>query len=317
MNQTVPTERNAAKRRKSPAVSAVTLALASLLAAPPALLVSVERAAALSEIKREEPPPEDSAQAPNQAAPNRSAPAQPSPDQPAAPDQPAVEVPLPDPINRIPAPDEDAEPEPDVPQDAAPGDNADPDDADPDSGTPPSSQVTPDNADPRGELARPDVDPDAPLPAVEYDMEKLPEPVRRMRSLLLEACQSGDIEKLRPLIGTGKSAPLLSLTDDVPDPLSFLKSEAGDPDGREMLAIMEEVLNAGYVHLNAGKPEELYVWPYFFGLPLDKLTPRQTVELFKILTAGDYEEMKTYGSYIFYRLGITPNGEWAFFVAGE
>ena len=46
-------------------------------------------------------------------------------------------------------------------------------------------------------------------------------------------------------------------------------------------------------------------------------TPRQKVELFKIVTAGDLEDMKQFGTYIFYRVGITPEGRWAFFVAGE
>lgn len=166
-------------------------------------------------------------------------------------------------------------------------------------------------------IARPDVDPNAPLPAVEYDLTKLPEPVQRMRQMLVDVAVSGDIEKMRALVGTGARAPLLSLSEETPDPIVYLKSQAGDEAGREILAIMEEVLNAGYVHLNAGTPEELYVWPYFFGMPLDKLTPRQTVELFKIITGGEYEEMSQIGSYVFYRLGITPNGEWAFFVTGE
>jgi hypothetical protein len=41
------------------------------------------------------------------------------------------------------------------------------------------------------------------------------------------------------------------------------------------------------------------------------------VELFKIVTAGDYEDMKTYDAYVFYRVGITSQGRWAFFVAGD
>ena len=41
------------------------------------------------------------------------------------------------------------------------------------------------------------------------------------------------------------------------------------------------------------------------------------MELFKIVTAGDYDEMENYGSYIFYRVGITPEGRWVFFLAGE
>ena len=68
------------------------------------------------------------------------------------------------------------------------------------------------------------------------------------------------------------------------------------------------MLNAGYVHVDAGTPQELYVWPYFFALPLDKLDARQRVELFKIVTAGDYDDMKQFGAYIFYRVGITPTG---------
>lgn len=180
----------------------------------------------------------------------------------------------------------------------------------------PSEQVEP--AKPGdGGLTNPRVDPDQPAPEVLYDLGKLPEPVRRMHDLIVEACKSGDIEKLRPLIGTGDSMTQLSLTDIDGDAIAFLKGLSGDSEGQEILAIMEEVLNAGYVHLDAGTPQELYVWPYFFALPLDKLDARQRVELFKLVTAGDYDDMKQFGAYIFYRLGITPEGLWTFFVAGD
>ena len=256
---------------------------AALLATP--LAVSVNHAWALSEIKREEIPP------PGQTPDAKTT-------TPPAETQPGTEVPMPDPISPA-APDagEITEPQPENPD--LPGVNPD---------------VTPDE---EGGIARPDVDPNAPPPPVEYDVEKLPEPVRRMRNLLIEACKSGDIEKLRPLIGTGDRAPQLSLTETPDDPVAFLKAASGDDAGREVLAIMEEVLDAGYVHLNAGTAEDIYVWPYFFGLALDKLDPRQRVELYKIITAGDYDEMVTFNTYIFYRLGITPAGEWAFFVTGE
>ncbi|MER9300322.1 hypothetical protein NKI38_28175 [Mesorhizobium sp. M0621] len=168
-----------------------------------------------------------------------------------------------------------------------------------------------------GGVTRPRVDPDTPVPEVVYDLGKLPEPVRRMHDLIVEACKGGDIEKLRPLIGQGDSMTQISLTDIDGDAIAFLKGLSGDPDGQEILAILEEVLNAGYVHLDAGKPEELYVWPYFFALPLDKLDAKQRVELFKIVTAGDFDDMKQFGAYIFYRVGITPSGQWTFFVAGD
>jgi hypothetical protein len=109
----------------------------------------------------------------------------------------------------------------------------------------------------------------------------------------------------------------LSLGEIEGDPIAFLKGLSGDKEGQEILAIMEEVLNAGYVHVDVGTPQELYVWPYFFALPLDKLNAKQRVELFKIVTAGDYDDMKQFGAYIFYRVGITPAGQWTFFVAGD
>jgi hypothetical protein len=191
----------------------------------------------------------------------------------------------------------------------------------PDPIQPPSSkQQSDDNktAPPQdGGITSPHVDPDAPLPQIEYDLAKLPEPVRRLHDLIITACEGGDIEKIRPLIGTGDGATQLSLTEVDGDAIEFLKGLSGDPDGQEILAILEEVLNAGYVHLDAGTPQELYVWPYFFAMPLDKLDARQKVELFKLVTASDYDDMKQFGAYIFYRVGISPQGHWAFFVAGD
>lgn len=164
--------------------------------------------------------------------------------------------------------------------------------------------------------AQPD-DPDLPLPEILTDLSLLPRPVQRMRELILEACESGDIEALRRLIGTGVDITQLSLGGIEGDPIDFLREISGDGEGHEILAILQEVLEAGYVHMDAGTPNELYVWPYFFAYPLDKLNARQRVELFRLVTAGDYEDMKAFGGYNFYRAGISPEGQWVFFVAGD
>ena len=208
----------------------------------------------------------------------------------------------------------------DLPPPSLPGGTATPPNIpppDPIPGTPPDAAEPQDDDGGPGNLARPEVDENGPLPEIIYNLDRLPEPVRRMHDRIVEATKSGDIEKLRPLIGFGEDATQLSFGGVEGDPIAFLKSLSGDPEGQEILAIMEEVLNAGFVHLEAGTPNELYVWPYFFGVPLDKLDPRQRVELFKIVTAGDYEDMKTFGTYIFYRVGIDPEGRWSFFVAGD
>ncbi len=160
-------------------------------------------------------------------------------------------------------------------------------------------------------------DTEEPVPDVLYDAALLPDPVARMRELIMEACLSGDIERLRPLIDGGEDGTQFSFGEGVGDPIQFLRSVSGDDGGHEILAILYEVLASGYVKLNEEGVGEMYVWPYFFAVPLDKLDGRQRVELFKLVTAGDYEDMKNYGAYIFYRVAISAEGKWLFFVAGD
>ena len=181
----------------------------------------------------------------------------------------------------------------------------------------PDEEMAPEDEEEPGDIVRPEIDPDLPLPEIIYNLDRLPEPVRRMHGLIIEAAKSGEIERLRPIIGIGDDGTQLSFGGVPGDPIDFLKELSGDDQGQEILAILEEVLSAGYVRLEAGTPNELYVWPYFLAIPLDRLDARQRVELFKIVTAGDYEDMKAFGAYIFYRVGITPEGRWAFFVAGD
>jgi hypothetical protein len=154
-------------------------------------------------------------------------------------------------------------------------------------------------------------------PEIIYDPERLPEAVRATRERLMEIARSGDIEGLRPLLGEGEEATLLSHGPPQEDPAGYLRSISGDTDGHEVLAILYEVLESGFVRLETDDDEAIYVWPYFYALPLEDLDPRQRVELFMLVTAGDYEDMKAYGSYIFYRAGIAPDGRWVFFLAGH
>ena len=127
-----------------------------------------------------------------------------------------------------------------------------PDDSDEEEAAPPS------------DLVRPDVTANEKPPEILYDVSLLPEPVRRMRELIIEACKSGDVEKLKPMVGTGADATQLSLGPLEGDPIAFLRELSGDDQGQEILAILLEVMQSGYVHLNAGESSEIYAWPYFF-----------------------------------------------------
>lgn len=156
----------------------------------------------------------------------------------------------------------------------------------------------------------------AEIPEVHYGDAELPAPVKRTRDALIEAARSGDVEELRPVLEMNEVMPTLSF-GDITDPIEHLKKTSGDGEGREVLAILVEVLEAGWVHMDKGKPQEMYIWPYFAQYPLDKLTGAQLVELFEVVTAYDYNEMQTYGAYIFYRVGIGPDGTLHYFVAGD
>ena len=157
---------------------------------------------------------------------------------------------------------------------------------------------------------------DAALPTILRSEADMPPPVLATRQKLIEAAKSGDLEKLRALMQEQSEPPAVSFGDPG-DPIEYLKALSADADGREILAILLEVMEMGFVHVGEGTEEELYVWPYFAEYPLTALTPEQLVELFTLLTAADYEDMKSYGSYTFFRVGISPSGQWRFFLAGD
>jgi len=151
---------------------------------------------------------------------------------------------------------------------------------------------------------------------VHYSDKELPPAVKQMRLDLLDAARNGNFKRLRLIYDANEAPPTLSF-DDIGDPIEHLKESSGDPDGYEILAILIEILQAGWVHKNPGEPDEMYIWPYFAEKSLEQLTPKQKIELYEIVTASDVEEMEAFGSYIFYRLGIGPDGTWYFFVAGD
>ncbi|MCD1643123.1 hypothetical protein [Aurantimonas coralicida] len=152
---------------------------------------------------------------------------------------------------------------------------------------------------------------------VAYGDAGLPRPVRDLRARLMAVARSGEIEKLAPYIERGDHGTVLSFGQGGEDPIAFLKSASGDGEGIEILAILLEVLQSGYARMEPDTDNEIYVWPYFTQQPMDSLTKPQLVELFELVTAGDYKNMREFGAYNFYRVGISPEGRLEFFVAGD
>ncbi|TYC52762.1 hypothetical protein FMN50_16330 [Rhodobacterales bacterium] len=154
------------------------------------------------------------------------------------------------------------------------------------------------------------------MPQVLYNTDMLPKAAARMHSQLREAALSGNMERLRMVLESNEMPPTLSFTK-IDDPIDFLKKSSGDGEGFEILAIIADILDAGFLHVDEGTPQEMYIWPYFSRYPLFNLTPDQKVELFRIVTAGDFAEMQDFGAWTFYRIGIGPDGTLHYFVAGD
>jgi hypothetical protein len=158
--------------------------------------------------------------------------------------------------------------------------------------------------------------PNASAPEIITDLSRLPAPVALMRERILAAARSGRLDRLVAVMRTNDLMPIFSLNDDK-DPIAHWKANYPDSEGVEILATLIDILDAGFVHVDAGTPQEIFLWPYFARMPLKDLTPEQKVELFKIVTGADYRDMLDFGAYNFYRLGIGSDGTWHFFVTGD
>jgi hypothetical protein len=145
---------------------------------------------------------------------------------------------------------------------------------------------------------------------------QLPPAVQRMRDRILAAARTGDLETLLALMRANGGMPIFSHTQKQ-DPAAYWRESYPDSEGLEILAILISILETQPVRVDAGTPKEAFVWPYFARLPVKSLTPAQKVELFRVVTGSDYKEMLERGRYVFYQVGIAPDGTWRYFLASE
>ena len=155
------------------------------------------------------------------------------------------------------------------------------------------------------------------LPEVSKSISDLPDAVQRMREAILDAALTGDVERMRVPIQMGEFPPAMALHEGE-DVIDHLRAMSGDEEGREILAILLEILDAGYAHMEPGTDREIFLWPYFAGLPFAALDPMQEVDLYRIITPGDRAEMESHtGQYTFFRIGISPDGTWQYLLTGD
>jgi hypothetical protein len=148
------------------------------------------------------------------------------------------------------------------------------------------------------------------------DLARLPEAVLATRARILAAARTGDLQQLVALMHAGADMPAFTHTHKQ-DPAAYWKEMYPDSEGVEILSILISILQMEPVRVEAGTPQEIYVWPYFARLPIKSLTPEQKVELFQIVTGADYKGMLERGRYVFYQVGIGPDGAWRYFVSSD
>ncbi|MFM9938143.1 MAG: hypothetical protein ACKVP7_01440 [Hyphomicrobiaceae bacterium] len=150
--------------------------------------------------------------------------------------------------------------------------------------------------------------------AVRYGMEGLPQPVIEMREAIQAAVRSGRIEELKVAIELNEMKPAFG-EGAVGDPIAWLRQSSGDGEGREVLAALANILDAGYVTLPLGRDVEnskVYIWPHFAETGVANLTPEREVELLRLVPPASAKAMRESGRYTYWSLGIGADGVWHF-----
>jgi hypothetical protein len=145
------------------------------------------------------------------------------------------------------------------------------------------------------------------LPAAQTD---LPEVVAKVRDSLVEASITCDWPTLEGLASEDFT------TSFGGGDFSLLRE--WENDGYERLRIMVSLLAMPHTIQHIEDGPDIFVWPSAFGYDTwDEIPPEALEPLHEIYTEGELDEIASFGSYAGWRVGITEDGEWRFFVAGD
>lgn len=149
--------------------------------------------------------------------------------------------------------------------------------------------------------------------------QPLPAAVIDMLDGIQSAIRSGRIEDLQPAIAWNELPPTFDVAN-VEDPIAFWRKQSSDGQGREILAILAAIIDAGHTVLPVGRDIEnnrLYVWPRYADMALDKLTPEDEVQLYRLIKPADLRTMREKKRWLWYRLAIGADGTWHSFQKAE
>lgn len=144
---------------------------------------------------------------------------------------------------------------------------------------------------------------------------QLPEHVADLRDAILAAARSGNIDELKAVFDMSGTAPDLGIPGAA-DPIAALKMQSADGKGQEVLANLIELLSMPPAARPFGSDIEnnlLYIWPYLAERPLDKLTPSEEVDLYRLVSPAKAAEMHEKKRWMWWCVVITADGNWLMF----
>ena len=133
----------------------------------------------------------------------------------------------------------------------------------------------------------------------------VPDAVLEKRAQIMEAAEARDYDALARLVDPDGFE--YTFGGPVPGgPAQYWRERAQE--GDDPLAALERILRLPYT-LSTGH----YVWPFAYDKTGDTLTAYERRLLGDLLPGGSIGDT----GYLGWRAGITPDGDWVFFVAGD
>jgi hypothetical protein len=140
----------------------------------------------------------------------------------------------------------------------------------------------------------------------------LPQSVVDMREQILAAVQAGDVAELKDAIEWNEIKPDFGAEANA-DPITYWKKISADGEGREVLAVLANLLALPPARLAIGKDPEnaqVYVWPYLAELPPDGLKPAEVVDLYRLMPPAAAKAQQGAKKWSWWRLAIGADGTW-------
>jgi hypothetical protein len=142
----------------------------------------------------------------------------------------------------------------------------------------------------------------------------LPEAVAEKRAAIWDAVVECDWDQLQRLLGPGLSYTFGGGDDSIDAPIhhwQYLEAQ-----GEQPMLFLAELLNRPFGTIE-GEGVTYYVWPSVHTKEWDAATQAEIERLRPLYGDEDFSDFEAFGAYFGYRVGITDNGDWVYFIAGD